>query len=60
MIGNSELIFLVVVFLILFGGKRLPLFARSLGEAVSEFRSASKKVLGDLEVEGGKEREFSG
>ncbi|GEM_PF-1450539 len=63
MIGNSELIFLLALFLILFDGKRLPMFARSLGEAVSEFRGVSKKVLEDFEdspVEEVERREFSG
>ena len=43
MIGDSELLLLVLLFLVLFGGKRLPEFARTLGEAVAEFKKAARE-----------------
>ncbi len=43
MIGDSELLLLVLLFLVLFGGKRLPDFARTLGNAVSEFKKAARE-----------------
>ena len=37
---------LIIVFL-LFGGKKLPELARGIGEAMKEFKKASKDVHGD-------------
>jgi sec-independent protein translocase protein TatA len=41
-IGTTEIIVIAVVLLILFGGKRIPEFVRSLGNSVKEFRKAIK------------------
>lgn len=41
-IGLPEIIIVAVVLLLLFGGKRIPEFIRGMGEAVKEFRKASK------------------
>lgn len=38
-IGAPELLILLVVVLVLFGGARLPKLARSLGQASKEFKS---------------------
>lgn len=40
MIGGGELIVILCLVLLLFGGKRLPEFARSLGEGIREFKKA--------------------
>lgn len=40
MIGTGELIVIFFVVLLLFGGKRLPELARSLGHAIREFKGA--------------------
>lgn len=40
MIGTGELIVILCVVLILFGGKKLPEFARSLGLGIREFKKA--------------------
>jgi sec-independent protein translocase protein TatA len=37
-LGGPELIIILVVVLVLFGGSRLPKLARSLGEAQREFK----------------------
>lgn len=39
-IGATEIIIVAVVILIIFGGKRLPEFAKGLGEAIRELRKA--------------------
>lgn len=39
--GNTELIFVLFIVLLLFGGRKLPELARSMGEAVKEFNKAT-------------------
>lgn len=40
MIGTGELIVIFCVILLLFGGKRLPELAKSLGKGIREFKLA--------------------
>ncbi len=40
-LGAPELIIVLVVILVLFGGSKLPKLARSLGEAQSEFKKGT-------------------
>lgn len=40
MIGTGEIIVILLVVLVLFGGKKLPEFARSLGKGIREFKRA--------------------
>ena len=46
-LGGPELLLILVVVLIFFGGDKLPEFARGLGKAIREF----KKAAGDVEQE---------
>jgi sec-independent protein translocase protein TatA len=41
-IGPTEVIVVAVVVVLLFGGKRIPEFFKGLGDAVKEFKKASK------------------
>lgn len=49
MIGSGELIVILCVILVLFGGKKLPEFAKSLGKGIREFKKACAGI--DEEVE---------
>lgn len=40
MIGSGELIVILCIMLLLFGGKKLPEFAKSLGKGIREFKKA--------------------
>lgn len=40
MLGSGEIIVILFVILILFGGKKLPEFAQSLGKGIREFKKA--------------------
>lgn len=40
MIGSGELIVIFCIMLLLFGGKRLPELAKSLGSGIREFKRA--------------------
>lgn len=44
MIGTGELIVIFCVILLLFGGKKLPELARSLGKGIREFKRATQGI----------------
>ena len=41
-IGPTELIIIIVVFVLLFGGKKIPELAKGLGEGIRHFKSSMK------------------
>lgn len=43
-IGTVEIIIIAVVLMILFGSKKLPEFARGLGESGRELKKASREL----------------
>jgi sec-independent protein translocase protein TatA len=46
-LGAPELLIILVVILVLFGGAKLPKLARSLGQAKNEFEAGSKEPVPD-------------
>ena len=40
--GPTEIIFVVIVLLLFFGGKKIPELMRGLGQGMKEFKDASK------------------
>lgn len=48
-IGWTELLLIILIALIIFGPRRLPELARSMGEAINEFRKASSGVTSSKE-----------
>jgi sec-independent protein translocase protein TatA len=47
-LGASEIFLILLVVLLLFGGKRLPELARSLGKGLAEFRRATQEVQREI------------
>ena len=43
-LGAPELILILVILLVLFGGSKLPSLAKGLGQSVKEFKKAAKEV----------------
>jgi sec-independent protein translocase protein TatA len=53
-LGTPELIIIAILILVLFGAKKLPTFARSLGKSMGEFKKAKdefEKELHNAQVE---------
>ena len=48
-LGLQELIIILLIILFLFGAKKLPEIARSLGKAKKEFEKAGKDIKEELE-----------
>jgi sec-independent protein translocase protein TatA len=47
MVGGQQLLVILVIVLILFGGSKLPALARSLGAAQSEFKRGLREGADD-------------
>ncbi len=50
-IGWSELLLIILIALLLFGPRKLPELARSMGDAINEFRKASSGITTSGEEE---------
>ena len=48
-LGGTEIILIVFVVLLLFGGKKIPELMRGLGRGVREFKDAKDNVRRELE-----------
>jgi len=58
-IGPPELIVIFLIILILFGAKRLPELARSLGRSINEFKNATTNIKNDLDISGKQDTSIS-
>jgi sec-independent protein translocase protein TatA len=47
-LGTTEMIIIAVLVLVLFGAKKLPTFARSLGKSMGEFKKAREEFEHEL------------
>jgi sec-independent protein translocase protein TatA len=47
-LSGGELIIVLVAILILFGSKKIPEFAKGLGQGIKEFKKASSDVTNEL------------
>jgi Tat protein translocase TatB subunit len=50
-LGFAEMVFLVVLALLLFGPRRLPEIARTMGKFMAEFKKASNEFQGQIHEE---------
>jgi sec-independent protein translocase protein TatA len=48
-LGGQELLFILIIVLVLFGGKKIPELMRGLGRGVGEYNKAKKDVLDHLD-----------
>jgi sec-independent protein translocase protein TatA len=47
--GTTEIILILVLFLVFFGAKKIPELAQGLGKGIREFRKAAKDIQEDVE-----------
>ncbi len=50
-LGPWEIALIVLVILVLFGAKKIPDFARGLGQGIREFKNAANNVKQEIEQE---------
>ncbi len=55
-LGMSEIILIVLVVLLFFGGKKIPELMKGLGKGVRSFKDGMKEVEDDLKDTDGKEK----
>ena len=48
-LGGSEVVMILLVILLLFGGKGIPTIAKTLGKSVREFKDAAAGIQRDLQ-----------
>ena len=48
MIGGMEWLWIVLVVIVLFGGKKIPELARGLGRGINEFKRAKNEITDEI------------
>lgn len=56
-IGTQEIIFIVLIVLLFFGGKKIPELMKGLGKGIRSFKEGVKGVENDLSVKDEKDEE---
>lgn len=51
MIGPWQLVLIFFAVLLLFGGKKIPQLMKGIGQGISEYKNATKKIKNDSENE---------
>jgi len=49
-VGGGELLIIVLVFVLLFGGKKIPEVAQGIGKGIREFKKALNDVQEDIKI----------
>ena len=48
-LGGTELLVILIILLVLFGGSKLPSLARGMGQSIKEFKKASKDAEDEIQ-----------
>ncbi len=58
-LGVTELIIILVIVVVLFGGSKLPQIGKGIGEAITNFRKATSGLSGINETPEGRSEEIA-
>jgi sec-independent protein translocase protein TatA len=47
-LGGQEIILILIIVLVLFGGRKIPELMRGLGRGVSEYKKAKNEVIDEI------------
>ena len=50
-LGTQEILLIVLAVLVLFGARKIPEFARGLGQGIREFKNATNNVKNEIQKE---------
>ena len=48
-LGPWEIVLIILVLIILFGGKKIPELARSLSKSIYEFKKTTREIKGEVD-----------
>jgi len=51
MFGAGEWVWIVLVVIVLFGGKKIPELARGLGRGINEFKRAKNQIKDEIDTD---------
>ena len=51
MFGTMEWVWIVLVVIVLFGGKKIPELARGLGKGINEFKRAKNQIKDEIDAD---------
>jgi len=57
-LGTGEIILIILAIILLFGAKKIPDLARSLGKSLSEFKKGVKGVENDIKNDGDEQKKI--
>ncbi|MBC8257365.1 MAG: twin-arginine translocase TatA/TatE family subunit [Candidatus Marinimicrobia bacterium] len=47
-LGPWEIVLIILVIILIFGGKKIPELARGLGKGLNEFKKAKKEIVDEV------------
>lgn len=58
MFGAQEWMWLVLLVIVLFGGKKIPELAKGLGKGINEFKKAKNQIKDEIDIEEKREEDI--
>ena len=58
MLGAQEWMWLVLLVVVLFGGKKIPELARGLGKGINEFKKAKNQIKDEIDLDSKSEEDI--
>tara|TARA_B100001057_G_C22503553_1_gene814970 strand:+ start:351 stop:530 length:180 start_codon:yes stop_codon:yes gene_type:complete len=58
MLGAQEWMWLVLLVVVLFGGKKIPELAKGLGKGINEFKKAKNQIKDEIDLDSKREEDI--